>query len=368
MSKKFKNYVSVNYSKQGVKNKSSNPRFVNLCRMTQKELKAFLQIELKKYYHNVISQDGFLYVKGKQKVLLTAHMDTVHKEPVKDFYELIKDGKHIISSPQGIGGDDRCGIYMILEILRTTKLRPFILFCEDEEVGGDGSDKFTNTNFINDLKKLYFLVELDRKGINDLVYYEDENEKFHEFCARVTGFRENYGSFSDISNLSPACSVSSVNISCGYYNQHTKDEYVVLEEMYNATKKVINMIEVGVNEKTQYVYEVPVRNNYMDYDYWDNHYNYSRSVFGYRDYSYSSYNNYTSNSKSDDECIYLEVSFVENGDVTYDSFQGSTEEEAWGKFFLMHDTVCFNDLIDYDTYTNDELKSLSSKSVTSLAI
>ena len=78
-------------------------------------------------------------------------MDTVHKETVKDFYEYYdeENERHIISSPQGIGGDDRCGIYMILEILKTHKCS--VLFCEDEEAGGIGSEKFCKTEYITEL-------------------------------------------------------------------------------------------------------------------------------------------------------------------------------------------------------------------------
>ena len=155
-----------NYDKQGELNKRMNNKFIKICKMDKKELKKYLEKELSKYYKNVIAQDGFMYVKGKDKICLTAHMDTVHGEIVKDYYVLKEDGKTIVSSPQGIGGDDRCGVYMIMKILEKTKLRPTILFCEDEEVGCVGSRKFTYTKFIKDLEKMYFLATYSSLYLN----------------------------------------------------------------------------------------------------------------------------------------------------------------------------------------------------------
>lgn len=251
----------ANYTRKGRKNKSKHMDFVNICKMEQPFLKSYVYEQLKQYYTDVEIGDGFVYAKGVQKVLLTAHMDTVHHEPVREFYEYIEKGRTIISSPQGIGGDDRCGVYMILNILRTTQLRPYILFCEDEEIGGIGSQKFCGTPFINDLKEMNCLIELDRANANDLVYYDDVNVNFHDWCSRITGYTETWGSFSDISHLSPACGVSGVNISCGYYNAHTTDEYVVMEEMFESINKTIDLINASIE---QFKYVEDLRGSYWD--------------------------------------------------------------------------------------------------------
>ena len=121
MKKQFKKEESYTY--KGIKNKTLFPDFISLCKMTQNELKNFLPKRLEEAgYTDVVVDDGFIYARGDIPYLVTAHMDTVHKEPVKDFYEFVdKNGNHILSSPQGIGGDDRCGIYMILDIIKNHK-------------------------------------------------------------------------------------------------------------------------------------------------------------------------------------------------------------------------------------------------------
>lgn len=324
------------YTGKGRLNKSVNMDFINICKMDQMNLKKFLGAELKKYYRNVISQDGFLYVKGKDKIAVTAHMDTVHHEQIKTFNELHENGLHIVSSPQGIGGDDRCGIYMILEILKRTKFRPTIVFCEDEEIGGVGSDKFTKTNFMKNLEKMYFMIELDRRGNNDVVFYNDENKEFHRYVEKVTGYKENWGSFSDISNLAPVAGVSAVNISCGYHNEHTTDEYVVIEEMENSIKTVIKLIKEGLKDKKQYEYIEEI--GYF------NDYNYG--------YPYSNIKKFTKNDVID---LYVEYDGLsESGD---DYIQANDLNEAFVMFFQTHPTISWNEITNWEYWNESDLYS-----------
>ena len=92
-----------------------NKEFEKVCTMTQKELKNHL-----KQKFNMQSGDGWLYREGTFPVLLTAHMDTVHQKQCRKVkYMRLADGREVITSNVGIGGDDRCGIYMIQKIWLT---------------------------------------------------------------------------------------------------------------------------------------------------------------------------------------------------------------------------------------------------------
>ena len=210
--------------------------FKRICKIKdQMKLKGALKEILKKYYPEVIDEDGFLYVRSQGvDVMLTAHMDTVHKEKCKKIVEIKKDGQKILWSPQGIGGDDRCGIFMIVELLRSTSFRPSIVFCEDEEIGCVGAGKFAKWLRKNaDTKELElkYIIELDRRNGNDAVFYDCGNKEFIEYITSTTGYVEAQGSYSDICEISPELDVASVNLSCGYYKEHTLDHYVVVEEM-----------------------------------------------------------------------------------------------------------------------------------------
>ena len=95
--------------------------FIKLCKKTKQEMKKYLKNELKKYYKEVVDEDGFLYVKGSE-IALTAHMDTTphveygNRKRVKNVKITAIKNKTIVSAREGIGGDDRCGIYIIMKL------------------------------------------------------------------------------------------------------------------------------------------------------------------------------------------------------------------------------------------------------------
>ena len=328
---------------EGKHNTTKFPKFIKLLKKTQEEMKVYLNIRLREWYDkdSVVNEDGFLYARGTFPVLLVAHMDTTpsvggtERVPVYEWYELEEDGKHTISSPQGIGGDDRCGIWTILEVLKTTDFRPSILFCEDEEIGCVGSEKFSKSKYISELKNLKFLVEIDRRGSNDIVYYEDDNEEWHKWSQEVTGYKEAVGSFTDICNLSEACGVSSCNLSSGYYSEHTLQEKIVVEEMMNTKDAVVKLLKAADDPSVeQFVYETRI----------------SR-------YSYSSYG-------SPYRSFYSEVTYgfeyVDKGTSLYDEYDGEDEFECIANFFIDHPNICWNDIVAY--YNVDEwYTSLRSK-------
>lgn len=208
--------------------------FENIIKSSQRELKHKLNKELKVLQYKTINSDGFLYGKGDIPILLIAHLDTVHKEGVKTIC-YSKDNK--VMSPQGIGGDDRCGIYMIIKIIK--ELRCHVLFCEDEEKGCIGAGKFCKSDIKPDVN---FIIELDRMGANDAVFYDCDNKDFTNFITQF-GFQEEWGTFSDISEIAPHLGVAAVNISSGYYNAHTKHEYIDMNVVKRNIDKVKNIIK-----------------------------------------------------------------------------------------------------------------------------
>ena len=308
--------------------------FKKICKMDQMELKGWLEKLLKAKYKEVINEDGFLYAKGNRNapILLTAHMDTVHKEKCSEIYTIKENGHTKLWSPQGIGGDDRCGIWMIWMVLTKTKYRPSILFCEDEEIGGVGSDKFAKTKYIKEFKDLKYLVELDRANAKDAVYYDCGNEEFMDYIEETIGYKEAYGSFSDIGHLSPECDKASVNLGCGYYNQHTLQEYVIFEEMFDTFKAVKKLLSKA-KDCESFDYQELVSYG-LKYD------------FGYGRRSYDWYDEYYM-----DEEYYYEIEFKdENGKSDIYATEAKSFEEAVGKWLIDKSDRTFNDLVDYTAY------------------
>jgi hypothetical protein len=191
----------------------------------------------------------FLYAEGNAPYMLVAHLDTVHKS-LPSIICYSKDGNYMMS-PQGIGGDDRCGVYIILELLNKLPYKPYVLFTMDEEVGGIGAQAFMKYIVDVEIPDLKYIVEYDRKGNKDCVFYHCDNKEFVEFVEGF-GFDKAYGTFSDISIIAPDLEVAAVNISSGYYNPHTEHEYVDISDMNTIIEKSIKMLTAEC-EKFEYI-------------------------------------------------------------------------------------------------------------------
>lgn len=212
---------------------------ITILKKEQNELLFYCYEQLKRagYKRKKIKlTKDYLYAKGKIPVLLVAHLDTVHHEKPKTV--LYDKEKQMLWSPEGIGGDDRCGVYAILKIIQN--FEPYILFTTDEEIGGVGATKFVNENFEVPVN---FIIEIDRRGNKQAVFYDCGNEEFKEVIEAL-GFVEKYGTFSDISIISPAFDIASVNLSAGYYNEHTKYEYINLLHLDFTITSIENLLEI----------------------------------------------------------------------------------------------------------------------------
>lgn len=221
-------------------------KFESYVMQPAKLLKTLLNKQLIDFGYKPKMRKTFLYAEGNYPVMLVAHLDTVHK----DLCEVVcysKDG-NIVCSPQGIGGDDRCGAYIIMSLLEKLSVRPHILFTEGEEYGGIGAKDFAKSQIVPDIN---YIIEFDRQGYNDAVFYDCANTDFIDFVEQFE-FYERYGSFSDISIIAPDLGVAAVNLSSGYYNAHTLGEYVVMSDMQEIIDKAAKMIETKT-ERFEYV-------------------------------------------------------------------------------------------------------------------
>lgn len=203
----------------------------------------------KKFRSNSVScKNNFILVKGAAPILLVAHLDTVHQEPVKVICKSA-DG-NILMSPQGIGGDDRCGCYALNKIYDLAKVKPFLLFTCSEEIGGIGAESFADAFKQNllppELKNLKLIIEIDRKGVNDAVFYDCDNPDFENYISGK-GFITDNGSFSDISVIAPVLGVAAVNLSSGYYNAHTLHEFINLQQLESTISKVLDIVKESTN-------------------------------------------------------------------------------------------------------------------------
>ena len=213
----------------------------DFLRPSQKQL--FKRLCKKFKGKTLISKGNFILVKGVAPVMLVAHLDTVHEQSVRDIC-LSADG-NIIMSPQGIGGDDRCGCFALVKVFQSAQVKPWLLFTCEEEVGGIGAKYFCLAHKQKQLPKnldtLKLIIEIDRRGFNDAVFYQCANLDFEKYITDK-GFKTAQGSFSDISLIAPELGIAAVNLSSGYYSPHTLHEYIIRSELESTIEKVCEMV------------------------------------------------------------------------------------------------------------------------------
>lgn len=268
--------------------------FIKILRNKQEDLLNYLPNQLNEIYdeNNRIITKDFLYFRGESPVCLVSHLDTVHKElPENVLYE---KSSGLMWSPQGIGGDDRCGTFALLSILASqlenNKQKPTMLFTTNEEVGCVGASVAANKIPKEMMAHIKFLVEIDRRGIDDCVFYNTRNAEFEKFIEGF-GFTKNRGSCSDISKLSPVLNVASTNVSAGYFNEHTKSEYINVTYLMDTINKVINILN---DDRTlngdKFEYQ-PDPEPVYKYDY-SNYSNKNKPKSKWTNYNYDYYDDY----------------------------------------------------------------------------
>ncbi len=209
-----------------------------LVTLSQKGMHKAMSAYLKTKYKEVIVDEKYIVAVGDIPIALVAHMDTVFKYPVDNMYYDAQKG--VVWSPEGLGADDRAGIFAILQIIKTG-LRPSIILTTDEETGAIGAGALAEKEC--PIPGLKYMIQLDRRGTNDCVFYSCDNYDFIEYVESF-GFIERYGSFSDISVLMPAWKICGVNLSVGYEDEHSISEVLFIKPLFDTINKVKKMLQV----------------------------------------------------------------------------------------------------------------------------
>lgn len=200
----------------------------------------------------------------EHKMCLVAHIDTVQMDNKKFIAHDKRQG--IYWSPDGLGADDRAGVFAALQLFRRIPepYTPYVLLTHYEETGGYGAIEACEV--FPQLKKVMAFVELDRKGADDCVFYNNEPESFIQYVEKF-GFKERWGTFSDIYDLSNHFNICGVNLSVGYYYEHTNREYLVESELMATIRKVIVLNKSMV--KTRHQWKLPVFKVKKKYKNWN---------------------------------------------------------------------------------------------------
>ena len=177
-----------------------------------------------------------LYIPGTRddRVLLVSHADTVWDDMHLNIgyhngrlfsKDTPKAGKKGGTYRVGIGADDRAGCAMLWHL---RDLGHSILITAGEESGCIGSTFLMGLEDIGDIlnNDHQFAIQFDRRGHSDLVFYDVGTNEFVEYCeAMMPNYREALGSYTDIVEV--CTTMCGVNISTGYYDEHTGSETLI---------------------------------------------------------------------------------------------------------------------------------------------
>lgn len=201
---------------------------------------------------------------------VSAHLDTVHPicetlmPKIDESDNVLKIfGTDFQGSPSGIGGDDKCGIYLALRAFESLDCAKLALF-SSEEIGCVGSST-ADPSFFEDVG---YAVCFDAPGIKSASRkilgrsMMESGSEFEGIASRVLGY---FGisidaehCYSDAWEISDRFSISCINMPCGYHSNHKVCEYVVPDEVEKSFDAAISLIsELGCNKYKNSCKEAP---------------------------------------------------------------------------------------------------------------
>jgi putative aminopeptidase FrvX len=183
---------------------------------------------------------------------VVAHTDTVHNnnhidvrtELKKNCRNVLKEaykGYNAKGKPTGIGGDDKAGVFACLTLLLELPALKAAFFVS-EEIGCKGSKEADEAFFENVGYAIQFDAPYDYMvtEVSSGVPLFDRRSEFFKKAntVLVEYIIPEYGShpFTDVYALKKLFDFSCINLSIGYYEHHTADEYVILEDVENGIK------------------------------------------------------------------------------------------------------------------------------------
>lgn len=204
----------------------------------------------------------------KYMPFVSAHTDTVRNIHPKAFSYTDEKEKYICNKEKDLcGADDRLGCWIIQQLIKDDSQDFIFGLFDQEEVGGVGSSAFIESDTFIEIEPLISCyLGLDRKGYNEMASYGYESTEFLEVLGTIKGWEEDMGSFTDVASLAEASSLSCVNFSIGYYNEHGANEKFSPEECVNTLNMMRDL------PKKLWDIQYPCENIYNRYgvadDYW----------------------------------------------------------------------------------------------------
>lgn len=220
---------------------------------------------------------GNIYVtKGKSNIYscIVSHTDTVH--PILKDFNIYQSGDTLFAfssdynTQVGIGGDDKCGVFIALNALKDLPVLKAVFF-RHEESGCKGSSKATMDFFDN----CNIVLQADRGGNSGFVTKIGNTElssiEFQDQIKNILNKRQYKiieGRTTDVATLKKrGLKICAANIECGYYNPHTDFEVVSINDVKNCYELILDIIKSCYEVKYNHVYIEEVKNKSSFYNF-----------------------------------------------------------------------------------------------------
>jgi len=272
----------------------------------------------KEYLVNVDKKGNVYFTKGsvpegKYFPCVSAHIDTVfdeHRELIEKGFSktiveedgIIKAYNPIDNKQTGIGADDLAGVFACLKTF--------------EEV-----DNIKGAFFVEEECGLHGSYQCDKKFFNNVGYFiQYDNPTGYWYSVRFCGTRlysdyfdtivkpinESYGityyceydSFSDALPIREQFNICTVDLPIGYYDYHTSEEYLNVEEVFKGIEVGVEYIKALGNEKYEMITvkeeeeENRIREE-IEYQKYESGYTYKRSPYSNYVFTGNNYKGWT---------------------------------------------------------------------------
>ena len=183
---------------------------------------------------------------------LAAHLDEIHV-PCEREVVVDRDVLYTVDrlwNKVGCGADDKNGLWVIMNTLKTEPVLKAALFVQEErngELAGCRGARACDLSFFDDVR---YVIECDRKGSSDVVSIGKgetllcDPDFIPQSILQKYGYEMVKGGKTDVVELKmrglniPVC-----NVSCGYYEAHKNSEYTKFSELQNCLLFVQEIIQ-----------------------------------------------------------------------------------------------------------------------------
>ncbi len=194
---------------------------------------------------------------GEYYPCVVSHIDTVHRSHIDLIEQNIRldvvdkgNGDLIAYNPltglqTGIGGDDKCGVFVCLSLFLEMDILKGAFFVE-EEIGMLGSKEADREFF----KNVGYAIQFDAPSANWItevcsgvkIFDPEFKNKIKTVLSEGGYTKFSNDPFTDVNQLSQKFDFNCLNLGCGYYEQHRDSEYVVVDEVMKSLHMGIKLI------------------------------------------------------------------------------------------------------------------------------